>query len=331
MGVLDLKHQLNRMLSERKGVSDRTVPNSSSYKDLATLKQNLIDMLSIRNGTLSLTRSSCPSHVGTTCSQHSYPNYTSITNATSLPNALSIGDIDKALNKLTYCTCNSRMIGACECQSNIYYGGSATNACSCNQRTIVECTCRNRDGGKYAHGFYNGYDCTCLMRTTAVCDCEARSASRNCTCDARCSCNVVKEFSYTLPNNSCSCNTQVIAGCSCNTEAKSICSAHWCDCQFRTSTLKYKSFPVYNYEFVGMKEVITPQPSEECPEHYTINNVMAYENRLYNPGGYYYENCITNSNSVNTTVNNCTCRSRCACNAQRVTTSSPCNCNVNIL
>ena len=226
MGVLDLSHQLDRMINERRGVSDRT----NSHSDLGIMRQNLSDMLAIRSGNKSLTSKTCPSHQRTVCTKHLYPSYESITGSATASNALSLGDIDKALDKITYCTCNSRMIGGCDCRTK-----DAGSRCSCHSRVVEPCVCRARDGGKYHHE----NDCSCRGRSPALCSCQARNSAIDCTCDARCSCNVVKEFSYTKYNPKCVCNTRVVQGCMCNVQklnetwSKCVCLAR-CSCNAKS-------------------------------------------------------------------------------------------------
>lgn len=212
MSVLDLKTELIRMLEERRGVSDDTLENRD-HKDLDTLKSSLQDMLDVRSGKIKLSVRSCPDHVGTICQEHEYKTYADITRATTKENALSVLDIDAALSRLTYCTCEGRQAGGCLCQNNYM-----KDYCLCMGRTTVLCACQNRDGGKY------GARCNCNLREVTLCSCQGRTSTLNCTCEGRCSCNVQKMFSHTKPDDRCACNTKVVPGCICNLQKMGECT-----------------------------------------------------------------------------------------------------------
>ena len=223
MSVLDLKAEIARMTDERKGVSDN-IALYNDYKDLQTLKQNLQEMLDVRNGIMARTRRTCSNHVGTVCSENLYSNV----NDTDLgiDKKLSLKDIDDAISKIAYCTCDSRQ-GAegCICKANY-----EKNYCECNGRSIVTCECRSRNGGKYADEWAH---CSCRERQATLCSCESRTAIINCNCDSRCSCDVQKEFSYVPPDNNCLCNTKWVPDCDCNTKQVTTCTYNYCSCVSR--------------------------------------------------------------------------------------------------
>lgn len=275
MSVLDLKTELNRMIEEREGVSDDT-SELRIYKDLDSLKTSLQEMIEVRSGNMKLNRRSCENHQATICTGHNYHSYKDI-----LRDSLSIGDVDKAIDLLTYCTCNARQAPGCSCQLN-----QKKDQCMCHTRSAEYCNCQSRDGGKYDP------TCVCNSRTTNPCNCHGRTASLNCTCDGRCSCNVQKEFSPIPRNRDCECNTKVVEGCSCNTVMSRECVYHECSCVMRSSTVKVQ------------KMCICENKAGVCSNNYMDIAGTTQCDKVYNDNVY--------------EIHTCQCMSRCACNTKAV-------------
>ena len=295
MSVLDLKTELNRMIEEREGVSDNT-SEYKIYKDLDSLKTSLQEMIEIRSGNMRLNRRSCETHQATICTGHNYHSYRDI-----LRDSLSIGDIDKAIDLLTYCTCNARQAPSCLCQQN-----QKKDHCMCHTRSTLFCSCQNRDGGKY------GPRCDCNSRTTVPCNCHGRTATLNCTCDGRCACNVQKEFSPIPMDRNCACNTKVVEGCTCNTVASKECVYHECSCVMR-STAPYTVLdcscngyaPRHGFGCRRHKKgCVCEAYSGPCPENYTAIIGLTQCEKVYN--------------DVLHDISTCQCMSRCACNTKAV-------------
>jgi len=112
------------------------------------------------------------------------PNYTEFQGSIKKsPNAMSIGDYNRALDSMSNCTCDARMSAGCTCVSV-----NDGIVCNCNARTSYTCDCVSRSGGKY--------DSSCTCNSVYVgCSCEARTSQFICSCNTRCSCNAVREFS----------------------------------------------------------------------------------------------------------------------------------------
>lgn len=323
--TLDLKTELNRMVQERRGASDDMLL-VGSYKDLNTLKNDLQDMIKIRSGNIKLNRRTCQTHVGTICTEHLYTSYSDITDKTTIQDALSVGDIDLALNKLSYCTCDARQASVgCICHSN-----TLKDYCTCHARTTNPCDCRNRNAGKYNH--YR--DCTCNNRTVESCSCEGRSATNSCTCEGRCSCNAQKYFSMIPPDNSCTCDSRIETGCSCDTVTIAReCTYNYCTCVSRSSTCS-----------CDVKTWVTAVCAARANWDYCDNHCSSVYCSHKSGWGKYTETCTCKSrtgqctcnlnmecyghirqftvcdNNINPNyyynVSACMCKNRCSCNAK---------------
>lgn len=284
------------MVQERRGVSDDMLL-VGSYKDLNTLKNDLQDMIKIRSGDMKLNRRTCQTHVGTICTEHLYTSYSDITDKTTVQDALSVGDIDLALNKLAYCTCDARQASiGCVCHAN-----TLKDYCTCHARTTIPCSCRNRNAGKYHH--YR--DCTCNNRTVESCNCEGRSATNSCTCEGRCSCNAQKYFSMIPPDSRCTCDSRIETGCSCDTVTIAReCTYNYCTCVSRSSTcscdVKTWVGAVCATRAIWNSGQCTCNLDMECHGH--VRQFTVCDNNI-NPN-YYYN------------VSACMCKNRCSCNAK---------------
>lgn len=294
--TLDLKTELNRMVQERRGVSDDMLL-VGSYKDLNTLKNDLQDMIKIRSGDMKLNRRTCQTHVGTICTEHLYTSYSDITDKTTVQDALSVGDIDLALNKLAYCTCDARQASiGCVCHAN-----TLKDYCTCHARTTIPCSCRNRNAGKYHHD----RDCTCNNRTVESCNCEGRNATNSCTCEGRCSCNAQKYFSMIPPDSRCTCDSRIETGCSCDTVTIAReCTYNYCTCVSRSSTcscdVKTWVGAICAARAIWNSGQCTCNLDMECHGH--VRQFTVCDNNI-NPN-YYYN------------VSACMCKNRCSCNAK---------------
>lgn len=228
--ALDYKQVLNRILNEKGGISD-TAATEKRSDSLSRLRTYVNEMLAIRNGDVSYNKLTCPSNAGNTCDQHFYRNYGEIQTAINgSPNYLSIKDLNSALDRITYCTCDGRTAPGCICNGNLL-----PDACLCNGRSSLRaCDCEGRYGGKYGPP-----PCNCNTRVGSLCDCLARSATPSCTCHGRCSCNEQKLFSP-IKKTDCYCNTRVVPSCSCNTRQFYACTEHACDCYARSNGYWYK-------------------------------------------------------------------------------------------
>ena len=295
MSVLDLKTELNRMIEEREGVSDDTF-EYKIHKDINSLKTSLKEMIEVRSGNMKLNRRLCENHEGTICPEHTPRSHKDL-----LGDSLSIGDIDRALNLLTYCTCNSRQAPGCVCQTN-----KKKDYCLCMTRNTLYCYCQSRNGGKYGH------PCACHTRETVICSCQGRTSSLNCTCDGRCSCNVQKVFSQTPKDKNCECNTKIVEGCTCNTYTTKECTYQECSCVSRTATLMTVipcSCNGYEWRW-------------DCPQHTLENNCSQLtgdhpcpQNAWNVPG---ISLCDNDVNNINYEVSTCLCMNRCSCNTKAV-------------
>lgn len=209
-------------MTARRGLSDNMTAHST-YKDLYSLKQQLKEMVAVRNGDRYYTRETCTSHVGTQCSQH-YVTTQEANNA-----AISVTELNNVASRLSYCNCDSRHAPGCVCRE---YSG--TDYCQCHSRTVLQCNCQVRSGGKYST--WNQF-CACYVRAIEYCSCRARNATISCTCDSRCSCNSQKTFSMIdeSSNKNCLCNTKTVSGCICDTNYIHPCTSHSCTCHGRTA------------------------------------------------------------------------------------------------
>lgn len=287
MSVLDLKTELNRMIEEREGVSDNT-SEYKIHKDLDSLKTSLQEMIEVRSGNMKLNRKSCETHQATICTGHNYHSYKDI-----LRDSLSIGDIDKAIDLLTYCTCNARQTPGCFCQQN-----EKKDRCMCHARSMDRCFCQSRDGGKY------GPHCDCNSRTTILCNCHGRTASLSCTCDGRCSCNVQKEFSPIPRDKNCACNTKVVEGCTCNIFTTKECTYQECSCVARKT----------------VERIVTPCSCNGNTKYYRWEGCQGYVGTC--PRNFHHmtevSQCEKVFNDVTYDISTCQCMSRCACNTKAV-------------
>lgn len=284
MAVIDLRQTLDRLISERRGVSDDTAI-SPKYGSLQQLRQQLDEALRVRSGEMPLTERTCSNHVATTCEEHIYPSYTEHQKSIGLHgDEMSLGDLNIALGDMTYCTCNGRHAAGCTCREN-----AAHDYCICNSRTVYSCDCQGRTGGKYGPP-----SCSCEGRTGAMCNCRARTASFDCTCEGRCSCDVVKEFSYERPNDDCICNTRAIPSCSCDTKQVYGCRYHSCDCFSRSV----------------VQQVIS---TCRCNTKRGICRLYATTSTTYEDN-----KCSGNINESYSNFQICECVTRCACNVKQV-------------
>jgi len=139
------------------------------------------------------------------CTGHVWKSYDEYLSIKKKGNVISLADLDDAINDTTYCTCNARSIGGCECVART--GG---DNCACNLRVHNYCDCEYRSGGKYDPV------CPCHLRT-GTCSCVSRTPSISCDCNARCSCHVVSEYSTVPPSKTCQCVSRYLdEGCKCN-------------------------------------------------------------------------------------------------------------------
>lgn len=321
-------HTNQNDLSSRGGLSDEMYDEIEEYKrrendsnhdnekvnmphgDAARLKKYVEELIAVRNEDMSKSFKYCKAHMGTTCSSHSYSNYSQLMQkVTGMSNPISSGDIYNAISSLTYCTCNVRHTSECVCLSH-----KLMDHCQCNTRTsppldaYTSCDCRDRSRGKYDEWRAG---CQCLSRTVEQCGCLNRIATIDCTCKTRCSCDGVKEFSYVKPDTSCVCNTKYLPGCECNTLRTQECAQHYCDCFCRSATNKCEkvynyynnSGPWYNYKDHSNNYYVESYCNINTNEHhqYSYDQVDAYG--ICNCQGRYYQ---------------CTCVERCACNTLRI-------------
>ncbi|MGG2085317.1 hypothetical protein [Lysinibacillus pakistanensis] len=158
------------MVNDKKGLP---VNIDTTARSLQDLKRLLDGMYAVRNSTN-----------GVTCIGHTHRSYEAFQGSIGQStNAKSIGDYGRAINNMTNCTCDARTAATCSCVSV-----NDGIVCSCNARTSYSCDCVSRTGGKYDPS------CTC-NNVFFGCSCEARTSQFICSCNTRCSCNAVREFS----------------------------------------------------------------------------------------------------------------------------------------
>lgn len=271
MSIRSLKQTLDRMVHEKRGVG--TAVQKSG--DLQQLKVVLDNMYAERNAV-------SPTY----CPEHKFASYAAL--QTSLGyngDEYSTGDYNRALDNMTYCTCESRFAAACNCENRI----DNVMVCECNARNNYTCDCQWRSGGKYGPP-----PCVCDLRVAAVCGCRERESPPDCTCDGRCSCNAVKEFSMTPPNDNCTCNGVYQSGCACQSRSANTCDNHVCSCRVRDAAQ------------VGMSQ---PYPGWHCSTRVKT--------------GYYLDRCSGNTCTCfnrTATVATCSCDNRCSCNTKQIIT-----------
>lgn len=345
MSTLDLKTEVDRMIQERRGVSDATSLDHK-FNDLATLKQDLKDMIAIRNGDLNLNKETCHQHVGSVCTQHKYSSVESLAKAISTSDVLSVGDIDTAISNLTYCTCDARQASGCICQDH-----SAKNQCACLARdSSYGCHCQSRDGGKYGPSWRH---CQCNARTvgfpasekigeegqdapisdpgsqSSMCQCQGRTATNDCTCHGRCSCNVQKSFSNVKFNERCSCDAQIIPGCACHIDVITECTYNECSCVARdiacTCDLQISDCLCNDRTRIDTCDgLINHGPwYSECKCRSRSSACVCNVERNHDHGHSYrytqvFDRCVGNVAPISYEAHTCTCLNRCSCDAKSV-------------
>lgn len=218
---------------------------------------------------------------GQYCTGHNYASYAAFQQTIGYHgDEESTGDYNRALDNMTYCTCESRFANACDCQQRTDH-----NWCQCDARNVYTCDCQSRSGGKYGPP-----PCNCNGRIASICGCRQRDVTVDCTCDGRCSCNAVKEFSMVPPNDACTCNGVFQTGCACQNRAATMCVTHSCACHNRSS-------------------VLVNGPCTCNARRYRYSYAYQYEER-----------CQTNTCSClsRSAVDPCQCNNRCACNTNNV-------------
>ena len=222
MAIRSLKETYRRMVEEKK-MSGQAADN---FSDLRSLENRLAVMYRYRNNELqdsdSNTEDDSPGRIENICSEHYYSSFSDYQNKHGLKYSLSIGDLNDAMDGMSYCTCNGRQIEGCNCVAR-YYG----DVCNCDVRNPIECTCRARDGGKYDP------ECYCNTRYSG-CSCVSRTQSVDCDCHGRCSCNIVNEFTMSVPAAECSCVARE-AGDECLCHVRTTAVVTPCDCQARSA------------------------------------------------------------------------------------------------
>lgn len=225
MSIRSLKQTIDRMNNEL-----RCAGTLNNYNDLNDLKNKIDIMYDYRNDNIrdadTGTDDDTVNEIANLCSQHFYKSYLEYLNKNSLTKeTLSIGDINNALDNMSYCSCNSRQIQNCGCVSRI-----TGNYCNCNVRNPYICSCVSRTAGKY--------DPLCYCNTRdSGCDCVSRMTTNNCDCNGRCSCNSVNEYSMTPideMDQECTCVSRQYGDfCQCN--IRTITQVQNCECQARTA------------------------------------------------------------------------------------------------
>lgn len=246
MAIRSQRQTFDRMISER-----RMSGPEKTYDDmdLEQLKKRLEVMYQYRNDDIrDVDAGNGVDHttgqVQNVCHQHYYKSFKDYQTTMGVDYSLSLGDINDAIDALSYCTCNGRSIQACNCVSR-----STGNTCDCNLRAPYQCNCYHRHGGKYDP------ECRvhCLKVTSVGCACVSRNAEVSCDCHGRCSCNIVNEYTMEPAPASCTCVSRSYGDpCRCHARTAppakpnyegdaSACPSKWnkktdvCDCVNRTS------------------------------------------------------------------------------------------------
>ena len=301
-GISDKMYDKIKNFKDRSSKDQETNIIASSAKDL---RDDVEEMLEIRNGDMSKTREYCTIHAGTECLEHKYSNYKELMKAvTGMGNnensPMSSGDIYNAIPYIPYCTCNVRFVSGCICVIRRKY-----DHCTCHQREVPpRCQCQGRFAGKYAD---SSLHCSCNSREQRVCNCVGRTSTLDCQCHGRCDCNGKKEFSYTKPDYSCLCNEKAVHGCQCDAQRTKECTAHYCYCYARSS----KRVAVGS----GFGDVLCE--INAYGTNFAAATYQEYTKRInngdYNNKGGNLENWESSSGTKT-----CTCVDRCACNTLKI-------------
>lgn len=223
MALRSLKQTYERMVNEL-----RMSGSSNSYSDLNSLKKKIDTMYAYRSNKIqdpdpSNFPDNTPGRIQNICHQHFYNTFDDFQEKTGVSYSLSIGDLNNAMDKMAYCTCNSRSADGCNCVSR-----QLGNTCDCNVRNPIECNCVYRHGGKYDP------ICICNARY-AGCACVSRTSQIDCDCHGRCACNVVNEYTMQDPKTvgDCSCVSRTY-GNVCECHNRTVAPYANCECQART-------------------------------------------------------------------------------------------------
>lgn len=209
MAILD-QQTIYKKQTEERLVGGHSDDANDKYEDLDSLKRKLDVMYQYRNNEIkdadnTGTIDKSPGVIENVCNMHAYKSFTEYQQAIGVDYSLSLGDLNDALNAMSYCTCNSRSLGGCNCVTR-----TAGNSCSCNLRSPYTCMCVYRNGNKYVQG------CNCDVRDSG-CSCVSRTSSAGCSCNSRCSCNVVNEYEKAVPPKECTCvSRNYDTGCQCD-------------------------------------------------------------------------------------------------------------------
>ena len=184
--------------------------SNNRYESLSVLKDKIDIMYKYRNNQIkdidnTETKDNSPGIIENICNAHSFKSFDDYQKANGIYYSLSLGDLNDALDNMSYCTCNSRSVEGCDCVVR-----TSGKTCQCNLRSPYECMCVIRTGNKYVQV------CNCNIRDNS-CSCVNRTTSAGCSCNSRCSCNVVNEYDKMPPPTSCTCVTRYYdSGCQCD-------------------------------------------------------------------------------------------------------------------
>lgn len=196
----------------KKFVGGNADNENNTDKDLASLKQKIDVMYKYRNNEIQdedlmkhTYADDTPNVINNKCYSHLYNSFDEYQKTIGTSYSLSIGDLDDALNAMSYCTCNARSIEGCYCVTRT--GG---DSCQCYLRSPYTCACVVRSGNKYVSS------CNCNVQDVG-CNCVSRVTNSSCECNTRCSCNVVNEYDINEPPTECTCvSREFDSGCKCN-------------------------------------------------------------------------------------------------------------------